>query len=246
MCGGMCFGEGLSQSCVTGMGFGEGTLRSRVVEWILVRGPQNHVWVTQSLNQSKALTDLCPQVVRKFHNNLYLMPKNNNYQIENVSNVEEIEVQIGKYKGTRVISKKGSIVVHEIKPHSRKWLIILCCVNSTNQELLRYSTFKRENAMQNYLVECEEEAIISMQGKAQLTNQLFEAWQDQFEAPTLKYLSPIQCHLLIVDGHESHTKLEVAKNTLKCVIDIVTLFSHPSHTWKLLDVAMFNLLKSRF
>ncbi|KAI5068921.1 hypothetical protein GOP47_0015222 [Adiantum capillus-veneris] len=146
----------------------------------------------------------------------------------------------------RVLAKKGSKVVYGITPDSREWLTILCCVNAVGSALPGYYIFKGKKAMQNYLMECEDGAVMSMQGKAWMTGQLFEAWLDHFKAMLPSPLTPTQRHLLIVDGHGSHTRLEVVEKASQWGLDIVTLPAHTSHKLQPLDVAVFKPFKSNF
>ena len=59
-------------------------------------------------------------------------------------------------------------------------------------------------------------------------------------------MSPIQRHLMILDGHNSHVTLDVIVKANKARLDMVTLPSHTSHEIQPLDVAIFKPFKIEF
>jgi hypothetical protein len=77
---------------------------------------------------------------------------------------------------------------------------------------------------------------------------LFNKWMDHFiEAMKKKGgMSPIQRHLMILDGHNSHVTLGVILKANDAGLDMVTLPSHTSHEIQPLDVAVFKPFKTAF
>ena len=53
-------------------------------------------------------------------------------------------------------------------------------------------------------------------------------------------------HFLLLDGHNSHVTLEVARAAKAVGLDLVSLSSHTSHALQPLDVAVFKPLKGHF
>ena len=54
------------------------------------------------------------------------------------------------------------------------------------------------------------------------------------------------CHMLILDGNNSHVVLEVVKISMESGLDIVSLLSHTSKVFQPLDVACFKTFKIAF
>jgi hypothetical protein len=53
-------------------------------------------------------------------------------------------------------------------------------------------------------------------------------------------LSPVNRHLLILDGYISHVSVEVVQEARRAGLDLLTLPSHTSHALQPLDVSIFN------
>ena len=58
--------------------------------------------------------------------------------------------------------------------------------------------------------------------------------------------SPTNCHLLIVDGYNSHITIDIVWKARDVGVDMLTLPSHTSHVLQPLDVAVFKLFKIAF
>ena len=81
-----------------------------------------------------------------------------------------------------------------------------------------------------------------------MTRWLFESWMSHF-IECLKRGPGIDlnnCHVLILDGHNSHVTLEVVRISMKSSLDIVSLPSHTSHAFQPLDVSCFKPFKMAF
>ena len=89
---------------------------------------------------------------------------------------------------------------------------------------------------------------MAMQPRAWMTTYLFSAWISHFIGSIRQFdeISPDSRHLLIVDGHNSHVTLEVAKIAMDVGLDLLTLPSHTSHALQPLDVSIFKPLKQNF
>jgi hypothetical protein len=87
-----------------------------------------------------------------------------------------------------------------------------------------------------------------MQPRAWMTSYLFSAWISHFVTSIRRHsvLSPEHRHLLILDGHNSHVTLEVARQAKTVGLDLITLPSHTSHALQPLDVSVFKPFKQFF
>ena len=89
---------------------------------------------------------------------------------------------------------------------------------------------------------------MAMQPRAWMTSYLFSAWISHFIASIRRHsvISPEHRHLLILDGHNSHVILEVARLAKNVGLDLITLPSHTSHALQPLDVSVFKPFKQYF
>ena len=89
---------------------------------------------------------------------------------------------------------------------------------------------------------------MAMQPRAWMTSYLFSAWISHFIASIRRHsvISPEHRHLLILDGHNSHVTLEVARLAKNVGLDLITLPSHTSHALQPLDVSVFKPFKQYF
>jgi hypothetical protein len=87
-----------------------------------------------------------------------------------------------------------------------------------------------------------------MQPRAWMTAYLFSAWISHFVAAIQRTsgISPTQCYLLILDGHNSHITLEVARAAKSVGLDLISLPLHTSHALQPLDVSIFKPFKQFF
>jgi len=81
-----------------------------------------------------------------------------------------------------------------------------------------------------------------------MTTFLFDKWIDHFVQNLQKRrgVSSSNCHLLIVDGHNSHMSFQVIEKCSYVGIDLLTLPSHTSHALQPLDVSCFKSFKLAF
>ena len=89
---------------------------------------------------------------------------------------------------------------------------------------------------------------MGMQPNAWMTRWLYESWISHFVECVKRGpgLDQTNRHLLILDRHNSHVRLEVVKISMEAGLDIVSLPSHTSHASQPLDVACFAPFKSAF
>ena len=147
-----------------------------------------------------------------------------------------------------VIAKTGAKRVQSIVPNQREWLSVLVCINAASQSIPSFYIFRGRRFRQNYIIDCEQGATMAMQLRAWMTSYLFSAWISHFVASIRCHslISPQQRHLLILDGHNSHVTLEVARLAKNVGLDLISLPSHTSHALQPLDVAVFKPFKQYF
>jgi hypothetical protein len=100
----------------------------------------------------------------------------------------------------------------------------------------------------NFLLLADDGDTMAMQTQAWMTSFLFDAWISHFIAAlsTRGGISPLNRHLLILDGHYFHVTLQVVCKAARSGLDIVTLPLHTSHHLQPLDVAVFRPFKCAF
>jgi hypothetical protein len=143
---------------------------------------------------------------------------------------------------------KGSRSIHSIIPDSKEWLTVLSSINAAGETIPNFYIFKGMRRKRDYIKKCEPFATCAMQSNAWMNAYLFNKWMDHFiEAMKKKGgMSPIQRHLMILDGHNSHVILDVIVKANEAGLDMVTLPSHTSHEMQPLDVAVFKPFKTAF
>lgn len=157
-------------------------------------------------------------------------------------------VVIGKSGGGMVIARSAAKRVQSMVPNQREWLSVLVCVNATGQSIPSFYIFKGKRFRKNYIQYCEAGATMAMQPRAWMTSYLFSAWISHFVASIRRHsvLSLEHRHLLILDGHNSHVTLEVARLAKTVGLDLITLPFHTSHALQPLDVSVFKPFKQFF
>lgn len=72
---------------------------------------------------------------------------------------------------------------------------------------------------------------MAVQGKAWMTAYLFSEWLSHFikNVKLMGEILPERCHLLILDGHNSHVTIEVVQFVMSVGLDVVTLPAHTSY-----------------
>jgi hypothetical protein len=156
---------------------------------------------------------------------------------------------VGRNGGGRVLAKTGVRSVHSIIPREREWLSILCCINAAGYHIPSFYIFWGNSFQRDYIKHCEVDASIGMQSKAWMTSHLFKSWITHFVRNVRKCglgISPINHHLLILDGHGSHMTMDVIKMACSMGLDLLILPSHTSHATQLLHVACFKPFKQAF
>ena len=147
-----------------------------------------------------------------------------------------------------VIAKTGARRVHTIVPNQREWLSVLVCVNAAGKAIPSFYIFRGKRFGHNYIEHCEDGATMAMQPRAWMTTYLFSAWISHFVESIRRVdtISENHRHLLILDGHNSHVTLDVAKAAMDIGLDLLTLPSHTSHALQPLDLSVFKPFKQHF
>ena len=154
----------------------------------------------------------------------------------------------GKSGGGMVIARTGAKRVQSIVPNQREWLSVLVCLNVASTAIPSFYIFRGKRFRQNYIQHYETGATMAMQPRAWMTSYLFSAWISHFVASIQRSIriSPTQRHLFVLDGHNSHVTLEVARAAKNVGLDLISLPSHTWHALQPLDVAVFKSFKQIF
>jgi hypothetical protein len=101
---------------------------------------------------------------------------------------------------------------------------------------------------QNFIELANSRNTMAMQPKIWMTSYLFDAWISHFiiALRSGSGISPENCHLLVMDGHNSHMTLSIVCKAARAGLDTVSLPSHTSHCLQPLDVAVFHPFKCTF
>ena len=128
-------------------------------------------------------------------------------------------------------TKRGTIFVHSLMPNECEWLIVFTCINIPRHSIRGFYIFRGKQMRNNYIKFWKDEAAMTMQPEAWMTQYLFSTWINHFinSLDNRGGISPQNCNLLIVDGHTSHITLEVVMKSMEVGLDLVTLPSHTSH-----------------
>ena len=213
----------------------------------MVRHPKIATRKSQGLDISRARA-LCPIIAETSYANLEELYNAYHYPPSHIWNCDKSEVQVGRSGGATVLAKCGNKSVHSVKPNQREHLSILSCINARRGSIPNFYILKSTYFLQDYIVGCEKGAVMGMQPNAWMTRWLFESWILHF-IECLKRGPSIDLnkrHLLVLDGHNSHVKLEVMKVVMQSGLDIISLPFHTSHAFQPLDLACFEPFKTTF
>jgi hypothetical protein len=193
--------------------------------WRRRRHPKLTLRISQALETAKA-RGLCRDNVKSFYENLQTLYSLHKYTPDRIWNCDESGAQAGKNGGGVVIVRTRARRVHSVVPDQREWLSVLVCINGASKT----------------------GATMAMQPRAWMTSYLFGAWMSQFIelVQASGSLSPVNRHLLILDGHISHVSVEVVQEARRAGLDLLTLPSHTFHALQPLDVSVFKPFKQFF
>ena len=147
-----------------------------------------------------------------------------------------------------MLAKHGTRHVHSIEPNQREHLSVLSCINVDGGKILNFYILKGTYFRSDYSANSKVGAVMGMQRNAWMTRWLFESWISHFIECLKKEhgVDLANCHLLILDGHNSYVTLEMLKISIESSLDIVSLPSHTSHALQSLDIACFKPFKMAF
>ena len=147
--------------------------------------------------------------MRLFYSNLAHMYGRENYIVERIWNLDETSAQVDRNGGGQMWARKGSISIHKVLPNERKWITSLTCVNAANDCIPGFYVFCSKKLRANYVVYCEDRAVMAMQKRAWMIATLFSRWISHF----IRYLeskggiSHERQDLLIFNDHNSQVIL---------------------------------------
>ena len=202
---------------------------------------------SQGLHITRARA-LCLIIAETLYANLEELYNTFHYPPSHVWNCSKSGVQARRSGGATVLAKRGSKSVHSIEPDQREHLSVLSCIKAVGGSISNFYILKGTYFLQDYIVGCEEGAVMGMQPNAWMTRWLFESWISHFieclrRGPGIDLNNR---HLLVLDRHNSHNMLEVMKIAMQLGLDIISLPSHTSHALQPLDLACFAPFKSAF
>ena len=140
--------------------------------WFKKRHPNLTTRQSQELEYSRA-KGLCAEKVASFYQNLQQLYDKHKYPLENIWNYDESGAQAGKTEGGQVWAQKGVRSVHKIAPNEREHITTLTCINAVGQYIPNFYIFKGKRIRANYIQHCENQAAMTMQLQAWMTQFLF-------------------------------------------------------------------------
>ena len=138
--------------------------------------------------------------------------------------------------------------VHTIELDQREHLSVLSCINADVGKIQNFYILKGTYFQQEYIKNCEEDAVIAMQPNVWMSKWFFDYWISHFIG-TLRKTTKINeenMHLLVLNGHNSHVTLEVVTSTMNFGLNIIFRPSHTTHALQPLNVSCFKPFKSAF
>ena len=182
---------------------------------------------------------LCPAIIEILYANLESLHTSYNYFASHIWNCDESSVQVGRCGATLVLAKRDYKSIHSIELDQRKHQSILSCVNANGGCIPNFYISKGSYFLEDYIARCDEGTIMGMQPKVWMMRWLFKSSISHFIECLRKGLGLdlTNCHVLILEGHNSHVTLEVVKMSMELGLDIVFLPSYTSHALQPLEVA---------
>lgn len=115
----------------------------------------------------------------------------------------------------------------------------LCCPTSTQQE--NHFQFFIFLEVKNFIERCEIGTTMAMQPKVWMITIPFDKWVSHFITCVQAHgsnLCLVKCHLLLIDGHNSHvTAIDIVHMARGLGLDLINFPSHTSHVLQPFDVA---------
>ena len=109
---------------------------------------------------------LCPLAAISFYCNLKELYDAWNYPPSHIWNCDESGVQAGRSGGATVLAKVGSKSVHTIEPNQREHLSVLLYINADGGKIPNFYILNGTYFQQDYVRNCEEDAVMAMQPNA--------------------------------------------------------------------------------
>lgn len=154
-------------------------------------------------------------------------------------NCDETVVDLNK-STQQVVVPVRSKHAHSISVAPTDHVTALCCVNAAGQSLPPMIVFKGGFPGGAYTKGGPVSAIYAKSDSGFVDGELFVAW---FRRIFLKYTSPVEPRLLLLDGHASHLSLKLIDLAIKSNVILLCLPPHTTHLLQPLDVAVYKALK---
>jgi len=87
----------------------------------------------------------------------------------------------GRNNTLKVVAKKRSRNVNVLSCDSRKWLILLVCINAIGTFIPHYFIFKGTYLLQDYVKLCRPSAAMNVWENGWVTNEIFCDWLNHFK-----------------------------------------------------------------
>ena len=180
------------------------------------------------------------RVLRQFYQ--VLKKTLDDYNLEerpmDIYNCDETIVDLNKAT-TKVVVPKSFKKAHSRAVASSEHVSILCCVNADGNSLPPLIIFKKSNPGGKYSAGGVEGAMYTCQATGFMDGEIFLKWLLNLFIPRTRPTAerPV---LLLLDGHASHTTIDVIDCARNNHVLLLALAPHTTHLCQPLDVAVFK------
>jgi transposase len=164
---------------------------------------------------------------------------------DTIWNMDETNFRM-EHKPLKVCARKGAKVVPAHTSNSRESVSVVACINAAGAYMPPMIIVKGKSYRARFSWEHNDtpkETQWAHQANAYMTEELGLSW---FTNLFLKHCGDARPQVLILDGHKSHTSLDLLVAAREANISLVTLPPHSTHILQPLDRAVFKSMKSNY
>ncbi len=144
-----------------------------------------------------------------------------------------------------VLARKGSRNVYECGGGTgHEYYTVLGCGSASGTRLPPFILYKGKNMYQRWIQGGPAGAVYGVSDSGWMEGQNFLSWFEKSFVPAIKHLISSGPIILFVDGHHSHTGIDLILKSRKQGIHILCLPPHTTHILQPLDVGVYGPIKT--
>lgn len=208
----------------------------------MARNPHLSIRKPEGLSKAR-MNGMKKEKVTEFFKTLQKVIDDNNLRgkPECMYNVDETGIPLNN-RPPNIIAEKGSREVVSMTSVERgENVTVLACMNAAGQYIPPFILFKGVRKRDDFMIGMPSGAEVTMTEKGWVTEVAFKQWIHHFN----RYRTQGKV-ILILDGHATHTSLEVVDLCESLGIELVLMPPHTSHALQPLDVSFFKPLKAYY